>query len=594
VLLAAAVLAAPADAELYWAFTGTSGGYVGIGRSELDGSHVELGFLPVPAPSSLAVSRDHIYYTTDGFGVARADLDGSHAEMIDQDFASAGIAVDSAHIYFASGASIGRANLDGSNSDRSFIPDVRNACGVAVDGGHVYWGEVDGNAVGRANLDGTGVNHTFIPADFGPCGVAVDSAHVYWANYWDDGTSIGRANLDGTGVQKNFITGATSPCGVAVDGGHVYWANRHAGTIGRANLDGSAANQQFITADIPCGVAVDALAGSDTTLTAPSIIYGQPLALDAVVSARSGAAATGNVAFEINGEPAADAVPLSGGHAHLSPSYLLDVGDIVQAFFAGDAGHAPSHSALVAPVRPARTSMVLSVAPARPVAGGDLTITARVSNLDTTVVPFGTVTFSFAPPVDLDENGDAVIEIDGGVPAGNYHIAAAYFDHTGAQPDFVGSQAQLDGTVAPAATPSPTLQPTPSTTPPTKQTITPTAAKPVSRTDLATLAGAWSSALRKRGLGAGAGHAQHVGASAPGTLTVRIASKRSGRARATVLASGRHVFAAPGSGTLKLGLTAAGKRAARAHRPLRIAVSVSFAPKSGMPVSVSKSLKVPR
>src|ERR671932_420873 len=173
-VLATFVLAAPADAFVYWANSGTNS----IGRANLDGTGADQSFIT-----------------------------GANAPD--------GVAVDAAHIYWANRATIGRANLDGTGASQNFIPAALNPSGVAVLGAPVY-GRTPAAVVGRANLDGTGVNHSFIATASGaPLGVAVDGAHVYWTNF-TTGT-IGRANLDGTGVDQSFITGASRPGGVAVD-----------------------------------------------------------------------------------------------------------------------------------------------------------------------------------------------------------------------------------------------------------------------------------------------------------------------------------------------------------------------------------------
>src|ERR671933_506167 len=140
------VLAAPANAFVYWANVNTGT----IGRAKLDGTDVNQNFIT-----------------------------GANAP--------AGVAVDSAHLYWTNftgtGGAIGRANLDGTGVDQSFINTTAGTIyfvepfGVAVDGAHIYW-TTPAAVVGRANLDGTGVDHSFIAtASSAPLGVAVDGAH---------------------------------------------------------------------------------------------------------------------------------------------------------------------------------------------------------------------------------------------------------------------------------------------------------------------------------------------------------------------------------------------------------------------------------
>lgn len=597
------VSAGGASAEIYWA----NGGDNGIGRAELDGSYVEQTFLRTQYPSGVAVSGTQLYWTTADYKVGRADLDGSHAGLILDSFARFGVAVDASHIYWAAGTSIGRANLDGSGASANFIADVKSACGVAVDGAHLYWGEADGGTVGRANLDGTGVNHGFITATYGPCDVAIDSAHVYWANWWDSGTTIGRAGLDGSNVNNSFITGATSPCGVAVDATHVYWGNQYGGGVGRANLDGSSVNQSFITTPYPCGVAVDALAGATTTLSSPGpIIYGQPVTFTAAVAARgSGPPLTGSVRFEINGAVAGPSAGLGGvGQASFTPADLVDVGDSIEAFYGGDGHYAPSRSgSLYQQIIPAHTATQLQVTPTHPVEGDDVIMLARVVNTETNVVPFGSVRFYIngmptLGALALDDQGYAGILIYD-VPAGSYRINVVYHDDTRQPADFADSETEASGGVDP--TPTLTAAP-PVVTPPPAPTLPAASAsivKPVTARGLQILIGGAVDALRRGGLARAAKQPQYFRSTIPGTLTEEIAYTPQVRSRAltpktTTLAKGQHAFAAAGPGTLRLALTAAGRRAVRQHRALRVNVIARFVPRAGLPVSTSRSLRLKR
>ena len=138
--VATLVLAARADAFVYWPFGDT------IGRANLDGTGVN----PAPSPESVTPAMWpsmalHVYWNNDHDGA------------------------------------IGRANLDGTGVDKSFIATgYPSATGLAVDGEHVYWVSSSAfrrrqrllalvsarapqsGAIGRANLDGTGVNDDFI------------------------------------------------------------------------------------------------------------------------------------------------------------------------------------------------------------------------------------------------------------------------------------------------------------------------------------------------------------------------------------------------------------------------------------------------
>jgi hypothetical protein len=88
-----------------------------------------------------------------------------------------------------------------------------------------------------------------------------------------------------------------------------------------------------------------------------------------------------------------------------------------------------------------------------------------VENLDTGVIPFGSVLFFIngQPVTDfrpLGDNGQVGI-VNGNRPSEDYVVTAAYQDDTAAVADFVDSQASLTQHVAVAAAPSPPA-PTPS------------------------------------------------------------------------------------------------------------------------------------
>jgi hypothetical protein len=61
-----------------------------------------------------------------------------------------------------------------------------------------------------------------------------------------------------------------------------------------------------------------------------------------------------------------------------------------------------------------------------------------------------------------------------------------------------------------------------------------------------------------------------------------------------VLASGRHVYAAAGKGTLTLKLSKKGKKALRRARSAKLTLSISFTPKGERATTVKKSLTLKR
>jgi virginiamycin B lyase len=280
-------LAARSEGFVYWPHQGDRSDDnvpFAIGRANLDGSGVDLDFLPVPgipsgfgttvgAATAVAVDAYHVYWQSTSDDVGRANLDGTGRAMR---FIRAGdngvcdLAVDANHLYWSNrtsdGSAIARANVDGTGVSLEFISTPASFCPeLAIDDAHLYWTTSesgDSGTIARANLDGSGVDQSFMALAEAPCGIAVDASHVYWTHY--SGT-IASANLDGTGASRYVVGG--HPCEVAVDGAHIYWVNAApgvgfvGGSIGRANIDGTAANRHFIPdpGEVPWDVAVDAL-----------------------------------------------------------------------------------------------------------------------------------------------------------------------------------------------------------------------------------------------------------------------------------------------------------------------------------------------
>jgi hypothetical protein len=104
-------------------------------------------------------------------------------------------------------------------------------------------------------------------------------------------------------------------------------------------------------------------------------------------------------------------------------------------------------------------------------------------------------------------------------------------------------------------------------------------------------------ALRTRGFAALSGIAEPFTAPVPGVLEQKVYSPKAPKSATSskspvVLSAGRHAFATAGVGVLKLRLTAAGRRAIRGAKSLRIAIVTRFKPTNGKPVSLVQRLTV--
>ncbi len=210
---------------LYW----TSG--TAIGRARMDGTGVDRTFIRgVGAVSGVAVDTRFVYWVSDvdpacggkpGFG--RAQLNGSHIERgfvcsakhrspVAVDGYANGIGIDGSHLYWGWFGGIGRVTTNGTGIyDNNFIkiPSGDSAAGVTVNGSHIYWGSYSpGPPIGRANVTGTGVKPAFIGGVSGDIGpeVAVTSRYLYFTNDYFDGTTVARASLQGV-VSWDFISG---------------------------------------------------------------------------------------------------------------------------------------------------------------------------------------------------------------------------------------------------------------------------------------------------------------------------------------------------------------------------------------------------
>jgi hypothetical protein len=162
-----------ANGYLYWSVGETTTRNASIARARLDGSHVDLDFIPFedPAhfstPTELAVVGDYLYWTNSykAYSIGRARTDGSD---VNQAFIAGppldvysprlhnpfGLAANEDYIYWTNKKSIARADIDGTNTDLQFIPDVGHVGSLALDDKYLYWPDRQ-HSLMRANLDGS-------------------------------------------------------------------------------------------------------------------------------------------------------------------------------------------------------------------------------------------------------------------------------------------------------------------------------------------------------------------------------------------------------------------------------------------------------
>ena len=170
---------------LYWADLGRQA----IGRALLDGSSLEVEFLP---GTSLGGTGNDTY----------------------------GIFVNSNYIYWANyeSNSIGRANLDGTGRNNAFIQLSNGGpCAIWATDSKLIWTNFDLGTLGSSNLDGNNINQSFIstvnPNDpsSGPYYLVADSTNIYWTNYYRN--TIGKASLEGNEVNYDYLNVLT-PVGI--------------------------------------------------------------------------------------------------------------------------------------------------------------------------------------------------------------------------------------------------------------------------------------------------------------------------------------------------------------------------------------------
>jgi hypothetical protein len=231
-------------------------------------------------------------------------------------------------------------------------------------------------------------------------------------------------------------------------------------------------------------------------------------------------------------------------------------------------------------------------------ASGQLTFTITVTTVHPgQVQPAGTIAILAN---GQDVSGPIPLFDDGPTAAG---VEVTFRAPTTPRSDTIGAvyhgDANTNGSVSPTFIQ--TIAGPASTAPAPSQSVP----QPASPAGPATTAGALTAmtrpilhALKRRGLAALDGARETLTARGPGTLTQRVytpvepKSTAAAKPRSVLIASGRHMFAGLGKGTLTLRLTAAGRRASRRATRIKLAIVTRFAPVGGVPVVAIKRLTI--
>ena len=349
-----------------------------------------------------------------------------------------------------------------------------------------------------------------------------------------------------------------------------------------------------------------------TTLTVvpnPSVA-GQPVTLTATVNPDDGTAGipSGTVQFlQPDGAPLGTPQLLSNGQAS-APAWAYAGTYSVRAVYSGDATFDTSTGSVDMVVDRADTTTTVSSS-ANPVSvGGTLSLTIVVSTAAPgDVAPGGTVGIvlnglDVSGPIPLFDDTATASAVVVRVPSefvaqpGSATIAARYNGDSNTRPSQSDGFTQSVTGPTPAPTPVPTAQPTPAPSPaPTAQ---PTPKPPTTATALSAMTATLTRALARRGLSALTTTTQRLSVAGPGTLVQRVyspaasASATTSAAKPVLIANASRAFSAAGTGTIRLRLTASGRKAVRKGKALKIEIVSRFTNSSGADVTSSKKLTV--
>ncbi len=268
----------------------------------------------------------------------------------------------------------------------------------------------------------------------------------------------------------------------------------------------------------------------------------------------------------------------------------------VYADYSGATHYNASSGSVRQTVNRADTTTTITTSENPVVAGGELTLTVMVSTL---------------PPGDVQPGGSISLLVDGedvsgDVPLfdagpGTAGVAVTVRVPTTPQSATIGAVYYGDWDTNPSASPTfvqrviappAATQPSPRPAPPAVVATTASA--------LRSMTAKLTSALRRTGLAALTDTRQVVTVAAPGRLTQSVytpsapRSATNSKVRAVLIAQATRTFKAAGTGTVKLRLTAAGRRQLRRAKSLKLDIVTRFTPTAGETISVRDRLLVKR
>jgi hypothetical protein len=384
-----------------------------------------------------------------------------------------------------------------------------------------------------------------------------------------DGSSIGDPVTLNSAGQASFTTSS-----LAV-GSH---------TVTASYADGATFSQSSDSLSQAVGKADTT---SVETLSPDPTVAGQDATFTTTVIAKLPGAGkpTGSVQFaEDDGTSIGPPKPLdTAGKASLTAS--ADAGSYrVHVRYLGDAHFNVSTASVPQQVNRAGTTTQLTSSPNPVAPSANVMFIALVGvSPPGNVEPFGSLQFT----VDGSPLGDP-IPLDGA--AG---VQVTVTAPTVAQTNTIGVSYSGDENTTPS---SASLQQTVGT--PSSSTTTPAPAAATAASKITAMVAVLTRALRRRGLAALTRTTQRLTAGGPGVLGQKVYTPNAPRsavqskAKTALIASGRHRFAAAGTETLRLKLTAAGRRALRRAKSLKISIVTRFTPTGGRPVIAVKRVTV--